>query len=152
MRTVRRRRLEGRTDYKARFGMLKSGKSRLVVRKTNRYMLAQLVTSVAAQDTVVASVSSKDLLAKGWPAKDSGSLKSLPAAYLTGFLLVKRAKMKEAILDAGMYRNIKKSRIYAVVQGAVDAGLKIPHDPAILPTDLLTKHPKAAHLKLKEKL
>ena len=32
----RRRRIEAKTDYKARFNLLKSEKPRLVVRKTNR--------------------------------------------------------------------------------------------------------------------
>jgi len=45
-----------------------------------------------------------------------------------------KAKTKEAILDMGMYRNIQKSRIYVVLKGAVDAGLKIPHNEKTLPT------------------
>ncbi|MFH1802589.1 MAG: 50S ribosomal protein L18 [archaeon] len=135
-RTIRRRRRENKTDYKSRFHMLKSERPRLVVRITNRYAIAQIVESDIAQDKVIAKVSSKDLLAKGWPKEKGGSLKSLPAAYLTGFLLVKSLKVKisEAILDIGLQRNIKGSRIYAVLKGAVDAGLKIPHNPEALPT------------------
>ena len=91
-RTIRKRRLEGRTDYKARLYLLKSGKPRVIFRKTNRYLLAQIVVSEIAQDRVLVNVSTKDLIKYGWPEKLSGSLKSLPAAYLMGYLLVKKSK------------------------------------------------------------
>ncbi len=135
MRTVRRRRHEAKTDYKARLTLLKAGRPRLVVRKTNRYIIAQFVVSEQAQDTVIVGVFSKLLLQKGWPEAHAGSLKSLPAAYLTGLLLGKLAKGKvtNAILDLGMYRNVHKSRVYAVLKGVLDAGILITHDPAALP-------------------
>lgn len=137
MGTIRRRRLEAKTDYKARLALLKSGKPRLVVRRTNQYIIAQIVTTNIAQDSVVVGVTSKSLVAKGWPETQRGSLKSIPAAYLTGFLLGKVAQKKvpEAIFDTGMHRNIQKSRLYAVLKGAVDAGLKIPHGEEALPDD-----------------
>src|SRR3989338_66668 len=102
--SIKRRRAEQKTDYKARLLFLKSGKPRLVVRKTNRYIIAQVVESSIAQDKVLFGVTSKDLLSKGWPKEKSGSLKSLPAAYLTGLMLGKMAKgkVKETILDIGM--------------------------------------------------
>ena len=136
MRTVRRRRLQQKTDYKSRLSLLSSEKKRLVVRKTNRYIITQVVESHIAQDKVIVGLSSRDLLSHGWPEKLKGSLKSLPASYLTGYLLGKMAKEKkisEVILDLGMHRNVHKSRIYAVVKGIVDAGIKIPHSPEILP-------------------
>ena len=127
--------MPSRVGFYTRFGLLKSGKTRLVVRKTNTSIIAQIVTSETAQDKVILTVNSKDLLAKGWPGKKKGSLKSLPAAYLTGFLIGKKAKplVKEIILDAGMHRNIHGSRIYSLVKGAIDAGLNIPVDEKILP-------------------
>jgi large subunit ribosomal protein L18 len=149
MRTIKRRRLEGKTDYKARLDLLKSGKPRLVVRKSNRYIIAQLVQSDIAQDKVVAGISSKALLSKGWPNELSGSLKNLSAAYLTGFMLGKlalNAKIKDAILDAGMYRNIKNSRIYSVLKGAVDAGMDIPHNDDVLPPMEMIKNEKMSKI------
>ena len=133
-RSIRQRRLKAKTDYKARLALLKSGKSRIVVRKTNRYIIVQIVESNNAQDKVLFGVTSKILLAKGWPKEKSGSLKSLAASYLTGLLVGKEAKekTKEAILDFGMHRNIQKSRLYAVLKGIVDSGLKIPHNPDFL--------------------
>ena len=47
--------------------------------------------------------------------------------------MAKEKKISEVILDLGMHRNVHKSRIYAVVKGIVDAGIKIPHSPEILP-------------------
>ncbi len=134
-RTIRRRRYEAKTDYKSRFTLLKSGKPRLVIRKTNRYVIAQVVVSEVAQDKVISGLTSKALIEKGWPKEKEGSLKNMAAAYLTGFLLAKKIKDKvdEVIVDFGMNRNVKKSRIYAVVRGAIDGGLKMNVGENILP-------------------
>ena len=90
MKTSRRRRKENKTDYHARLLMLKSEKPRVVVRKSNSYITIQFVEASIAQDKVVASASSKELLALGWPKEKKGSLKSLLASYLTGLLLAKK--------------------------------------------------------------
>jgi len=134
--TIRRRRSEAKTDYKARLALLKSEKPRLVIRKTNRYIIAQIVESSLALDKTLLKVSSKDLLEKGWPKEKVGSLKSLPASYLTGFLLAKKlkGKVKESILDIGLHRNVSGSRLYATLKGASDAGLKITHNEKALPS------------------
>lgn len=158
MRSVRRRRLERKTDYKARFALLKSGQKRIIVRRTNRFIIGQIVETEIAQDKTLISVSSKDLLKKDWPEEYRGSLKSLPAAYLTGFLLGRLAKEKnirEGVLDIGMQRNVHKSRLYAFLKGAIDAGMKIPHQSESLPSsEDLQKNQKLATLinRLKEKL
>jgi len=134
MKTIKRRRQEGKTDYHARLAMLKSLKQRLVIRRSNRYIIAQIVESDTAQDKVLAGFSSKELSGKGWPG--NGSIKNLAAAYLTGFLLGKKVKDKNAeiIVDLGMNRNVKKSKIYAVVKGAIDSGLNIAVSEDVLPT------------------
>jgi len=57
---------------------------------------------------------------------------------LTGVLIGKRALekgVKEAILDSGLYPSTKGSRIYAVVKGALDAGLKVPVGEEVLPSE-----------------
>jgi len=136
MRTIRRRRLEGKTDYKARLALLKSEMPRLVIRKTNKYIILQIVKTDIAQDKVIRTLTSKILLSKGWPQEMSGSLKNLSASYLAGFLIGKLAQekgIKKAILDSGMNRNVKNSRIYASLKGAIDSGLEIPHDKEVLP-------------------
>lgn len=135
--TQKRRRKEAKTDYKSRFALLKAEKPRLVVRKTNKFIVAQIVDSDTAQDKTLARMTTKDLLEKGWPKEKAGSLKSLPAAYLLGFMIGKKFKdkTKEVILDIGMQRNISGSRIFAVLKGAVEAGLNIPHNPESFPSD-----------------
>lgn len=154
-RTIRRRRKEGRTDYKARLGFLKSGKLRLVVRKSNRYVIVQLVETEIAQDKVLFSMSSKELVGLGWPKEMSGSLKSLPACYLTGIIIGKKAKGREIILDLGLQRNIHKGRIYAVLRGAVEGGAKTSVKKDIFPSDeMMSKNEKIKGImtKIKEKI
>ena len=147
MRTIKRRRHEAKTDYRTRLILLKSGKPRLVIRKTNRYIIAQIVISDIAQDKIVVGLTSKSLLEKGWPKELSGCLKNLSAAYLTGFLLGKAAqkeKIHSAILDIGMNRNVPKSRLYSALKGAIDSGLKIPHKPESLPSMEMIKNEKTS--------
>ncbi|MGV8142545.1 MAG: 50S ribosomal protein L18 [Candidatus Pacearchaeota archaeon] len=154
-RTVRRRRYESKTDYKARLHLLTSGKPRVVFRKTNRYLLAQIVTSEIAQDKVLCNASTKDLLAHGWPDKLKGSLKSLPAAYLLGHLLAKKSKEQAGILDIGLIRHVPKSRVYAFVKGMRDAGFDLPCKEDVLPDETqMNKKPETAKLinQLKGKL
>src|SRR3990167_6861646 len=79
----RRRRLEAKTDYTSRLALIKSGMPRLVVRRTNRYIVAQVIKTDLAQDSIVVGVISRDLINSGWPENKKGSLKSLPASYLT---------------------------------------------------------------------
>ncbi len=149
MRITKRRRTENKTDYKARLMRLKSQMPRIVVRKTNKYILVQHVQSEEARDKVLLGISSKELLKHGWEKEKAGSLKSIPAGYLTGLLLgIKiHKKVKEgAILDLGMIRNVKKSRIYAVLNGLVDAGVKIKHKKEIFPEE---KRIRGEHLKNK---
>jgi len=129
-----KRRRKFKTDYRQRIALLKSGKVRLVVRKTNRYIIAQLVKSKQAQDYTIIGITSKILKDKyNW----NYSCKNLPAAYLTGLIIGKLALkngITEAILDIGLNRSTKGNRIYAVLKGALDVGLKIPHSEEILPS------------------
>ncbi len=150
MRTIKRRRREGKTDYKARLGLLKSGLPRVVVRKTNRYIIVQYIKSKEAQDHVIITVSSKELLKSGWPQERKGSLKSLPACYFTGLLLGRKIKDKEkkarAILDTGLNRNVKKSRIYAVLKGLAESGIGFSYKEETFPEE---KRLKGEHMKEK---
>lgn len=128
MKISKRRRTEGRTDYANRIKLLKSGIPRIVFRKTNRYIIAEYVTSKEAQDKIEIGVTSKNLIGYGWPKEFEGSLKSIPASYLTGFLIGKeiiKNKLKNPIVDFGMIRVIKKNKTFAFLKGLVDAGIKI---------------------------
>ena len=130
-----RRRRENKTNYTSRAKRLVGGMARLVVRRTNRYIVAQIVASERAQDKVILTANSKDLTGYGWP--ETTSIKNLAAGYLLGTLVAAKAKKKSiesATLDIGLFRSTKGNRLYAVVRGAVDAGLNVPHSEEILPT------------------
>ncbi|UZE93648.1 MAG: 50S ribosomal protein L18 [Candidatus Pacearchaeota archaeon] len=143
-----RRRHEGKTDYKARATLLKSKEPRLIIRKTDKYIIAQIVKSKEAQDSTVCYANSKELGRLGWDL----SFKNIPASYLTGLLIAKKAKekgIKKAIIDIGLYRSIKGSKLYAVVKGALDGGLDIPHEEKMIPKE---ERIKGSHAKNAEKI
>ncbi len=128
MKMLKRRRKENKTDYGKRVNMLRGGVPRIVFRKTNRYVIAEYVTSREAQDKIELGITSKILLEHGWPKALQGSLKSTPAVYLTGFFLGKEIlakKLQIPIIDIGMTRNIHKNKIFAFLKGLKDSGLNV---------------------------
>lgn len=124
-----RRRREGKTNYKKRVDYLKSKKPRLVIRKSNKYIRAQIVEYSTKGDKTISSVNSRVLEKLGW----NYSKKNIPAAYLTGLLLGKSTKVKESILDIGDLHSREGTRIYAVAKGFKDAGVKLPCDEKMFP-------------------
>ncbi len=129
-----RRKREGKTDYRHRLNMLRSKKLRLVGRISLKHVTAQVVKVSTTGDITLASAHSKQLEALGW--KDGTS--NLPSAYLVGLLCGYRAikaGVKEATFDIGMVHPTRGGKIFALLKGAVDAGLQIPHDAEILPSD-----------------
>ena len=128
-----RRKREKKTNYKKRLALLTSRKLRLVIRKSVNNILAQLVEYVPSGDKVLFTVKSNALRKIGW----ENSTSNLPAAYLIGYMLGKKAVdagIKEAILDLGLH-STKSSRLFACLKGVVDAGLIIPHDEKIIPVE-----------------
>ena len=129
-----RRRREGLTDYRARLKMIISRKPRLVVRKTNMYVIAQIAEAKMDGDEILVSAHSKELKKYGWKY----SCKNTPACYLLGLLIGYRAVksgIKEAILDIGLHRPTKGARVFAVAKGALDAGLNIPVSEEKIPSE-----------------
>lgn len=127
-----RRRREGRTDYRVRSKLLRSGRPRVVVRKTLNQTIVQFIVPDATGDRVLATAQSIELKDHGWSAGTG----NLPAAYLTGFLAGRRAAakgLKEAILDIGVQRPSRGGRLFAALQGLLDAGVAVPHDKDVLP-------------------
>ncbi len=120
-----KRKRTGKTDYAKRLKLLLSKKPRLVIRKSNTQITAQIAIYEMNGDKTIINMSSSSLRkAYGW----NYSAKNIPAAYLLGLMVGKQAlshKISEAVVDIGMQRSIKGSRLYAVAKGAVDAGLKI---------------------------
>ena len=129
-----RRRRQGRTDYRSRLALVRSGKHRAVVRRSNKHVRIQLVSYDDGGDMIVATAVSTELAKLGW--KRSGD--STPGAYLTGYLAGQRAREKgveEAILDLGLREPVKGCVLFAATKGLVDAGVIIPHDEEMLPPD-----------------
>ncbi|MEM4035357.1 MAG: 50S ribosomal protein L18 [Fervidicoccaceae archaeon] len=130
----RRRRREGKTNYRKRYIIILSGKPRLVIRRSNKYIEAKIVKSKPQGDEVLVAAHSIELVKKfGW----KGSTSSTPAAYLVGYLVGLRALrcgVKEAVPDIGLHRPVPGARVFAVIKGSRDAGLSVPASEQVLPS------------------
>ena len=129
-----RRRRQGKTDYRQRLRLLKSGKPRVVIRRSNKNIRVQFVVYDSNGDRVVSSVIGNDLRQYGW----DGSLNNMPASYLIGLLAGKRAltnDISESVLDIGQHESIHKANIYGVLKGVLDAGVDVPHGEAVIPDE-----------------
>jgi len=137
-----RRRREGKTDYRKRLNLLRSGKIRMVVRKSLKNTQVQFVKYKEDGDNIVASANSKELKDKyNWRFSTS----TTPAAYLTGLLAGVRAKEKgvtDCILDIGRQTPSTGCKIFAVLKGTIDAGLECPFSEEKLPSEdrIMGKH------------
>ena len=144
-----RRRREGKTNYHKRLAYLKARKPRVIIRRSNKYIFAQIIDYKPKGDVTLATASSRELKKYGWKY----STKNLPAAYLTGLLLgqkAKKTKVKEVILDVGRYDKMDGSRIYSAVKGLVDAGtLNFSFDKKIFPDE---KRLKGEHIQKQKDL
>ena len=112
--------------------MLMGKRDFITVNITNENTQVQILKPGMTGDTVIASAHSRYLLDKGW----KGSRKSVPAAYLTGYLAGKKALGKGAT-DAIMYTGTRRytQRMAAALKGVIDAGLTVPADPETFPPD-----------------
>ena len=129
-----KRKRNKKTDYNLRLKLIKSGKQRLLIRKSLKNILIQVVKSEDSRDKVVISCHSRELKKFGW----GYNLGNIPSAYLTGFLFGKKALkkgVKEAILDLGLQKSVVKSRLYSALKGCIDVGLNVPHNPKIFPNE-----------------
>jgi len=104
----------------------------ITINITNENTQVQILKPGMTGDKVVASAHSRYLLEKGW----KGSRKSIPAAYLTGYLAGKKALgqgSKDAILYTGTRRYTQ--RVAAALKGVVDAGIKVPAGEKTFPAN-----------------
>lgn len=104
----------------------------ITVNITNENTQVQVLTPGMTGDKVIASAHSRYLIEKGW----KGSRKSVPAAYLTGYLAGKKAIGKGA-KGAIMYTGTRRftQRMSAALKGVIDAGLEVPADPETFPIE-----------------
>lgn len=142
-RVARRRRREGKTDYRRRVKLLKSRTPRAVVRSSLRNLRVQFVEFDPKGDKIIAQAEGLELEKFGW----KGSCCNTPAAYLTGYLAGKRAKtvgIEKAVLDIGLHTPTKGAKVFASLKGLLDSGIEIPHDNEIIPSE---ERIKGAHIK-----
>jgi large subunit ribosomal protein L18 len=137
-----RRRREGKTDYRHRLALLKSGEHRIVVRRSLKNIRVQFIEYAEQGDRVVTSVMGSDLVKQ---YKWKHSLSSTPAAYLTGLLAGSQAKkegISSGVLDIGQQVPVKGSKVFAALQGILDAGITCPHGEEMIPEEdrLYGKH------------
>jgi large subunit ribosomal protein L18 len=92
--------------------------------------MAQILKASLDGDKVVTSVQSRQLMKHGW----KGSMNSIPACYLTGYLLGIRS-LEKGVDDVILYTGRKPytSGIAACVKGIIDAGINIPLSESSLP-------------------
>jgi large subunit ribosomal protein L18 len=129
-----RRKRQQKTDYKRRLALLKSGATRFVVRPSNKHTLTQLIQYHEDGDKVIATAKSQELVKMGW----GHSMSNTPAAYLTGLLCGARGKAKgvdSAILDSGLYPQIRGCRMYAALKGLIDSGIESKVSDVIFPAE-----------------
>lgn len=127
-----RRKREGKTDFKLRLRLLKSRKPRLVVRKSLRNIICQIVKFDMKGDHTIVSADSKELKKFGWNLHGG----NVSSAYLTGLLCAEKAKkhkINHAVFDIGLYDSTPGNRLYSALKGALDGGLDVPHSEGILP-------------------
>jgi large subunit ribosomal protein L5e len=155
-----RRRREGRTDYYARKRLIAQDKNkfntpkyRLVVRFSNKDIVAQIIYARIEGDIVMCAAYAHELKRYGVTV----GLTNYSASYCTGLLLARRILKKlkldgiykgvekvtgddyqvegvddgagpfRCFLDLGLRRTTTGSRIFGVLKGALDGGLDIPH-------------------------
>ncbi|NPA86844.1 MAG: 50S ribosomal protein L18 [Candidatus Diapherotrites archaeon] len=129
-----RRIRERKTNYWKRIALIKSGLPRLIVRVFNNSIVVQLAEFDEKGDRIIAQANSRELVKMGW----KGHPANTPAGYLLGRLIAKRALekgVKKAVLDIGFHTPVHGSTIFAVLKGAIDGGLEIPHSEEALPSE-----------------
>lgn len=128
-----RRKREDKTNYKRRMKLLLGNTPRLVIRKSLKNMIVQVIAFGQDGDQVIVSAHSRELKKYAWPYTGG----NLPSAYLTGLLAGKKALTKkyiDVIVDLGMQSPVRGSRLFAAIKGAVDAGMHIPHTEENFPS------------------
>ena len=129
---ILRRLREEKTNYRKRGIMLMGKRDFITVNISNQNTQVQILTPGMTGDKVISSAHSRYLIEKGW----KGSRKSVPAAYLTGYLAGKKAISKGA-KDAILYTGTKRytQRMAAALKGIIDAGLQVPASEETFPSE-----------------
>lgn len=139
---VYKRKRNGKTDYKNRLKLVMSNKPRVVIRKSNKHVLLQVIEYKKEGDTVLVSAHSRELAKLGWKC-GTGNISS---AYLIGMVLGKKMKSKnisEAVVDLGLQTSAKKGVLYSAVKGICDVSVSVPCSKEVFPDE---KRIKGEHI------
>jgi large subunit ribosomal protein L18 len=131
VRTLKRIR-EDKTNYRKRSAILIGRHLFITIKISDQNVTARVLKPTPTGDIVIASAHSRELAKHGW----KGAFNNLPACYLTGMLLGKKAAEKTlstAVLYIG--KNHFTSRVGACAKGIVDAGISMPVSRESLPDD-----------------
>ena len=131
VRTLKRIR-EDKTNYRKRSAILIGRHLFVTIKVSDQNVTAQMLKPIPTGDIVIASAHSRELAKHGW----KGAFNNLPACYLTGMLLGKKAVQRElntAVLYIG--KNHFTSRVGACAKGIVDAGVSMPVSGESLPDE-----------------
>lgn len=135
-----RRRREGKTNFAKRLALVKSGQTRMVVRRSNKGILVQFIDFDPKGDKTLLTVTGSHLSKTyKWESK-----RNVWTAYLAGLMAGRMAKkkgIKGFVLDMGMYVPSKGSVIFAAQKGAADAGLETSWDKEKVPESKLSNVP-----------
>ena len=123
---------EDKTNYRKRSAILIGRQLFVTVKISDQNVAAQVLRPTPTGDIVIVSAHSRELAEHGW----KGGFNNLPACYLTGMLLGKKALEKEvssAVLYIG--KNHFTSRVAACMKGIVDSGVRMPFSEESLPDE-----------------
>ena len=131
VRTLKRIRKD-KTNYHKRSAILIGRHLFITIKISDQNVTARVLKPTPTGDIVIASAHSRELAKHGW----KGAFNNLPACYLTGMLLGKKAAEK-ALNTAVLYigKNHFTSRVGACAKGIVDAGISMPVSRESLPND-----------------
>ena len=129
--TLKRTR-QRKTNYRKRAALLLNRSYFIVAKISDQNVSCQVLKPTIKGDIVICSAHSRELRKYGW----KGSMNSLPACYLTGFLLGKKS-IANATNNAILYTGTGSftSRVAACLKGILAAGVNVPVSEDNLPTD-----------------
>jgi large subunit ribosomal protein L18 len=121
-----------KTNYRKREALLISKQDFVTIKITNQNLIAQVLKPEIWRDRVKVSTHSRELRRYGW----KGSLNSLPACFLVGTLLGRKA-LEKGVKNAVLYVGNKPftSRVAACATGIVHAGVNIPISSESFPSE-----------------
>ncbi len=104
----------------------------MTVKVSDQNVATQVIKPTVTGDIVIASTHSRGLAKQGW----KGAFNNLPACYLTGLMLGKKA-IEKGVENAVLYigKDHFTSRVAACLKGIVDSGVKIPISEESLPPE-----------------